>query len=101
MATFAPKIPKDPFEVLEEMGRTLAYSARMIPLDESLTPKEQRAELRATTKALAAIIPDARRLAAERTVREARERMDSPKTPPALTPAPAGGAPLQAPPRAT
>jgi hypothetical protein len=67
--------------------RNLAAAMRQAAVDERLTDRERRAELRSLGKAIAALVPRARLRRAELVVREQRQRMNVAVDPP-MEPAP-------------
>jgi hypothetical protein len=91
-----PPAPEDPLEAAEWMFLALRQSAEHIMADGSMSSRDQRAELRATAKAMNALMPSTRLLEAERRIREAQDTIGRPRRESKVTPAPAGGpAPLR------
>jgi hypothetical protein len=67
--------PTDPLEAITWAGKALVVAMHKIAIDPDLREKDRRAELRATAKVMAALVPSERTYAAEQTVRLAADRM--------------------------
>lgn len=73
------------------MFLALRKSAEAIMADGGMASRDQRAELRATAKAMNALMPATRLLEAERRIRDAQETIARPRRDSKTSPAPAGG----------
>lgn len=93
-------VPEDTLEAADWAFRLLGAAMQEVATDERMGKKARRQELRATARAMVALLPKARLHKAERALREEADTITAPVTPKTEpAPPPPSSAPATPPPR--